>query len=222
MPAATGPGPGSHSRAVLTRDLHRWLEGPPALPSFPTACDGPMLPLASSPERAGGGPGWLSLLLTPWWEQSTQPGLAVGGQARPCCLEVTPRPSVPVAYTCRPAGVWPALRMFESHCCPPACGRHPVRPTPQPLPCPPPPVCPPLSFEMCQDTLSSAQDLPQLPPHSGAHSPRDCPPPRALPSNHTQTVNPAWCSPTSLSTRTGAPPYPGAQEGWLREGSLGS
>lgn len=42
---------------------------------------------------------------------------------------------------------------------------------------------------MCQDTLASAQDLPQLPPHSGAHSPRDCPPPRALPSSHTQMVN---------------------------------
>lgn len=174
MSAATGPGLGSHSRAVLTCDLHRWLEGPPALPSFPTACDGLMLPLASSPERAGGGPGWLSLLLTPWWEQSMRLGLAVGGQARPCCLEVTPRLSAPVAYNLQTRGRLACLADVCESLLPPSL-RPPPSKTLQPLPCPLPPVCPPLSFEMCQDTLFSDQDLPRLPPHSGPQ-PRGLPP----------------------------------------------
>lgn len=166
----------------------RWLsqQGHPDPRPLPAAwrvllpCDGLMLTLASCSEKVRGGPGWCSPLPTPCWERSTRPGLAVGGQARPCCLAVTPRPP-PLRLTPADPGVSGLPCRCESHCCSPPCGHRLAGPPSPPASALPSTACLPPSFEMCQDTLSSAQDLPQLPPHSGAHSPGDCPPPQHSP-----------------------------------------
>ena len=56
-----------------------------------------------------------------------QPGLAVGEQARPCCLVVTPRPP-PLRLTPADPGVSGLPCRRKSHCCSLPCGHRPAGP----------------------------------------------------------------------------------------------
>ena len=138
-----------------------------------------------------------------------------------------PQAPAPAAYTCRPRGVWPALQTRESLLLPalrPPPSGTPLttsfRPALRRLSVPRHHLkcartrCPllktsPSSLLTQGPTAPGTVPLPSTPlqPHSDREPQRPATPPGAA---------------TSLSTRAGASPYPGAQVRWLREGSLGS
>lgn len=128
--------------------------------------------------RAGLGPGWLTPLPAPQWGRSAQPGLAVGGQARPLFTAPTwrppPGPSLPPSFSYLQTHLQLTFlaRGTESlTSAPHAAATTLVGPTTASLRPALHRLCPRHHLKYPRTCRPLLKTSPRLPPHSGTHSP---------------------------------------------------